>query len=350
MLSTVGTKTFVRGEIKEDERFFIVLQEEFANNNSNWSNNIINYYSVSRNNNISFVSGVDSGEPLYFTAKLKNKKIKLRIMGEDISPAREIIFSSSKNLEENKIFAGVWCVLFFEKDIEHVPWGIISPEERYLSDKNNLKGSNINGYFTKIEGNKSRRLSGERQYRYCFVPEFYKINDTKKKSFPIFKEWVIHPDISYRGFTLSENDNEWYEYSSPDRSIGPGKVRPGKAGTNKISSKKRELKTFSDLENEKKNDRTPLEKFLSLFTTTNTRDNGNNSSTEEFIPVNDRNFKNTTPSTNNDSDGGSTSGGGVLFFIFAFLLGCLITLIISYFILSASSGRSEVKSQKIKSV
>ena len=75
-IATSGTRTFVRGEIKEGEKFFIVLQEDHYINNSPWNSTIINYYSIRRDDAIAFTSYKDGGEPLFFTAKVKDGKIK----------------------------------------------------------------------------------------------------------------------------------------------------------------------------------------------------------------------------------------------------------------------------------
>ncbi len=341
--STAGTKTFIRGEIKEGEKFFIVLQEDHYLNNSSWNSIIINYYSVRKDDAIAFTSCKDGGDPLLFTAKIKDGKIKFYVEDEPISKYN-ICISSNKSQDHNSLYGGMWYSLFYEKDSKQIPWNVLSLDTKEIDVKNNLIGSNINGFFTKREGKVERKLDGTTNFRYTLIPEHYSsFEDGKiKKSFQSFKEWVIRPLSSTKGFSLSENDKEWYDYSFSENNK-PQKLKKGRGGwvTSQKKEKNRNL-SFSDLEKEERKNAekrgpTALDKFFSFFT----RDNGNNSLLEEQ-PKFPRD-EDIILSNNNDPP--PPSGGNSYFgVIVAFIIGCLLTILIVYIVLSiTSSSKSKVK-------
>lgn len=351
-IATSGTRTFVRGEIKEGEKFFIVLQEDHYINNSPWNSTIINYYSIRRDDAIAFTSYKDGSEPLFFTAKVKDGKIKLFVEDEPISKYNMKV-SSNRAENYDSLYSGMWYSLVYEKDLKQIPWNILSLEGKELDVKANLIGSPINGYFTKREGKNERKLDGSTSFRYALIPEMFTPLDEKKsrKSFQTFKEWVLRP-LSYpKGFSISENEKEWYDYEISGRNI-PHKVKRGKDKW--VSSNKRNSRniSFSDLEKEeKRNERRPpnaIDKFFSFFT----RDNGNNSFLEEQ-PKYSRNEEINLSNNNNDSPPPPPpSDGGFSYFglILAFIVGCLLTVLIVYIILSATSSSTKGVSSSTISV
>lgn len=249
---SVPTKTFIRGKIEKGEKFFILAQTEYFPNRFSQNSVVINYVSSKRDGFVTFTSLYGEKNPLYFNHSVKKGGLYLSVDGKNITKY-PIKFSPGRNVDTTSLYSGVWYHLYLEPTFESVPWDILGVHLKDVSSTNEeLIGTPNNGYMTKKESLFRNRPTKETKY--CFIPEKYLSTcGVEMKGFESLKKWILLTSDfeSVRGYTLSSEFKEWFEYpSNAQPQFITGKVKRG--GPIKEKPKKREVQkkkrsfTYSD--------------------------------------------------------------------------------------------------------
>lgn len=260
---SVSTRTFVRGEIGEDERFFIIAQSKI---DKTLNSDILNYVIVkksipsgpqtlrqtSKNKNyVCFSSYHGEQEPLYFTGTMKNLQLNLYWNGKHL--VKGVKANNLRKVPPNSIYAGCWYGLSIENDGKTIPvnWyffqGITSSSKKDL-----MVGNYMTGYMTLTSSSRLARYP-EEEVRYCFLPEYFKDESgLKHKTFDVFMN-NFKNGFTVRGFTMSEKSRGWYEYPTNYSGIPIGAPRKGTEIVKKNS--RSNYGSFGDLKDEIKTEK-----------------------------------------------------------------------------------------------
>jgi hypothetical protein len=238
------TKTFIRGKIDEDERFFIVAQTSLFP--KKWNSEILNYYTVRRGKLICFSSYKDNQSPLYFTAKVKKGgKLSLYVNGA-LKTLEPLQINQTRNIDIGSIYSGTWYKITLGEKYSHspVPWSFL---QSYIDSKNKnscILGNYETGYLSLTDSDKG--VYPEKEINYCFLPEFFIDEKGKKhKTFDVFLKKFSERN-TLRGFTLSSKDKIWYEYPRWQDTKPKGGPQKGTGIVVKPKTS-RNIGTFSDL-------------------------------------------------------------------------------------------------------
>lgn len=241
------TKSFIRGLIGENERFFIVAQ---CGHNKSFNAKNVNYYSVNRDRKICFTPSKNGGDPLFFTAIAKGGYLNLYVNG-NLKTQDPLKITPMRNVDNSCLYAGMWYKITTNErwNLSPVAWDFLTPNFLSVSS---LVGNPDYGYFA-ISESSSGMKPGD--VCYCFLPEFFRDEKgVRCSTFDFFKKKILD-NSPVTGFTISHSGNNWFEYpkwNEPQYSTGKisrGGPKKGLGKVEKPASKKH--LTFSDLKNEK---------------------------------------------------------------------------------------------------
>jgi hypothetical protein len=311
------TKTFIRGEIGPDERFFLVAQQKCG---SGFDAKILNYYSVKRNKKVAFTTYKDGGEPMYFSGSVKKGMLFLYING-NLKTQEGLTIAPMRNVDNSAIYAGMWYKITTNN--QPVNWSFLTPTPCIGSS---LVGNSEFGYLTTYESSMSSKPDDA---CYCILPEFF--HDASGKRYltiEILRQKVINRS-ELRGFTLSyRGSEEWFEYPRWDEpQYSTGKITRGgpKRGNGRVEKpQSKRAMSFTDLKNDRKPRETTTLPFpLSFF------------SRDQSPPA--------------DDSGGSNDGGAWFFWIGLITGMILVSVIIGLVYLLFSPRPQMTPLQEIKS-
>lgn len=173
---------FIRGQIEEGEKFFIVAQSDLDLPTKKKIS--LNYLSVKCEDKLTFSpTPLMTSEPMYFTHQIKNNKVIIYYKNKKIIKDY-LDFAPTRIVDKNNIFSGVWYYLSLPDS--EIPWifenPILKPE---------ILKSSINGYYQNISSQTFKKFTPNRTTVFSFIPKkYFTSNNEKKRSFPSYLEWL----------------------------------------------------------------------------------------------------------------------------------------------------------------
>lgn len=173
---------FVRGQIEEGEKFFIIAQCDLDLPTKKKIS--LNYVSLNHDGLLTFSPTPNMTlEPMYFTHQMKNNKTILYHKNKKVNK-NNIDIAPTRIVEKNNIFSGVWYYLSIP-DAE-IPWLFENPIL-----KTEILKSNINGYYQNISSQTFKKFTPNRTTVFSFIPKkYFTINNEKKRGYPSYLEWL----------------------------------------------------------------------------------------------------------------------------------------------------------------